>query len=194
MEHALTAVRQDLASLKSGIGVEHQFPQLYSQVGVGEVTIVVVQRDADVLVVVVGLRVEDVDRELVVLDPGGDELVGLEDDEVEVDKDEEDVEGVGVELEETDDDDVVLELVDDKLVEDEDDVEVVDVELEEVDDEDEGGPPLHGSVDSISFATYRFNSAGPPQNSVESPLHSWLHCASSTCVVPLPRTTPHQHS
>lgn len=44
------AAKQEFESLKAGIGVEHQFPHLYSQVGVGVVVNVEVQRDAVVLV------------------------------------------------------------------------------------------------------------------------------------------------
>lgn len=52
----------EVLSLQFGSGFEHQFPHLYSQVGVGDTVVVDVQRDAVVLVVVVevvGLLVED---------------------------------------------------------------------------------------------------------------------------------------
>jgi hypothetical protein len=44
------AAQQEVESLKVGRGVEHHLPHLYSQVGVGEMVVVEVQRDA-VLVV-----------------------------------------------------------------------------------------------------------------------------------------------
>lgn len=44
------AERQDDLSVKLGIGLEHQLPHLYSQVAVGEVVTVVVQREAVVFV------------------------------------------------------------------------------------------------------------------------------------------------
>jgi hypothetical protein len=46
-----TASRQESLSVKTGRGVEHQFPHLYSQVGVGPTVYVDVQRDAVVFVV-----------------------------------------------------------------------------------------------------------------------------------------------
>lgn len=44
------AERQEVESVKPGIGVEHQFPQEYSQVGMGVVVYVDVHKDAVVLV------------------------------------------------------------------------------------------------------------------------------------------------
>lgn len=44
------AAEQEFESVKSGIGVEHQFPHEYSQVGVGVVVYVEVQREAVVFV------------------------------------------------------------------------------------------------------------------------------------------------
>jgi hypothetical protein len=42
---ALAAVAQPFASLKAGIGFEHQFPHWYSHVGVGVTVVVEVQSD-----------------------------------------------------------------------------------------------------------------------------------------------------
>lgn len=49
---AATALEQELGSLKGGRGLEHHFPHLYSQVGVGDTVTVDVQREAVVLVLV----------------------------------------------------------------------------------------------------------------------------------------------
>ncbi len=44
------ACQQEPLSVNLGIGFEHQFPHLYSQVGVADWVIVVVQRDTVVFV------------------------------------------------------------------------------------------------------------------------------------------------
>lgn len=63
------AVQQESESVNAGIGLEHQFPHEYSQVGVGVVVYVEVQRDAVVFVEVVDVVGGDVvDTMLVVED------------------------------------------------------------------------------------------------------------------------------
>jgi hypothetical protein len=87
MLHAATASPQELESVNDGRGLEHHLPHWYSQVGVGEIVTVEVQREAVVLVEVV------VSEDGVVV--GFDVVVPLVDDlgSVEVVRvDEEDVE------------------------------------------------------------------------------------------------------
>ena len=62
------AVEQEPASLKGAKGLEHQLPHWYSQVGVGEMTVVEVQRDAVMRVLVLVLAGELVGRGVVVQD------------------------------------------------------------------------------------------------------------------------------
>ena len=57
----LAAVVQESLSEKGGRGLEHQLPHLYSQVGVGEMVVVEVQREGVGLVEVVGVGVGLVD-------------------------------------------------------------------------------------------------------------------------------------
>lgn len=57
----------------------------------------------------------------------------------------------------------------------------------ELDDEE---PPVQGSEDSKSVATYRLSADRPPQSSLESPVHFMLHLELSKGRVPLPNTTP----
>lgn len=167
---AATALPQELLSVKGGRGLEHHLPHLYSQVGLGDIVTVEVQREAVVLVdVVVGGAGVVVGFDVV------EQLVDLEVVEV-VRVDEEDVE-------------VVVQVV---LLDDEDDVpELVGVLVgAEVDDEDDGGGALQGSEDSRSVATYRFRVALPPQVSAELPVQGTLHELAGKDAVPLPNTTP----
>jgi hypothetical protein len=128
-------------SSKEGRGAEHQFPHLYSQVGVGETVTVDVQKDAVVFavevvgggefeVVLIGVEVVQ-DLELVELELEPAKLVLLE-----------------VLMR----DDVLDELIDD-------DVEDKVVMMMS---EDTGGKTPQGSVDSMSLATYRLRAALPP--------------------------------
>lgn len=78
---ALCAVEQPFASENSGMGVEHQFPHLYSQVGVGVTVVVFVQSDGLVEVVVTTVEVVFVEDEVVVTTV---EVVFVEDDVVDV--------------------------------------------------------------------------------------------------------------
>ena len=48
----------------------------------------------------------------------------------------------------------------------------------------------HGSLDIRSLATYRLRRDGPPQISLEFPLHGMLQSLVGAEVVPLPSTTP----
>jgi len=50
-EHEEKADQQEFWSVQDGRGLEHQFPHLYSHVGLGETVTVEVQREAVVLVV-----------------------------------------------------------------------------------------------------------------------------------------------
>ena len=74
-----------------------------------------------------------------------------------------------------------------------DDVEL-DVVVLDVDEEDgDPPPPLQGSEDSISVATYRSKADGPPHISAEFPLHGILQTLLSIGSVPFPKTTPQKH-
>ena len=155
---------QELISVNGGRGLEHHFPHWYSQVGVGEVVTVDVQRDAVVLVeVVVG---------------GAGVVVGF-DVVVQIVDDFEVLELAGV-LEQLVDDFEVLELAG----------VLVGAEVDEVDDDDDGGGALQGSVDSKSVATYKFKVELPPQVSAELPVQGVAHELAGNGAVPLPNTTP----
>ena len=188
---AATAFPQELESVKGGRGPEHHFPHWYSQVGVGEIVIVEVQRDAVVLVVgevVGGVVGFDVVQGLDVVGNVGD-VVGEVVDFVVV----QGLDVVG---------DVVGEVVGIVLVGDV--VGVVVGELvgelveelvgvlvgDEVEDEEDGGGALQGSEDSKSLATYRSRVELPPQLSVELPVQGMLQELAGKDAVPLPNTTP----
>jgi hypothetical protein len=65
----VTAVLQEPPSLKGGRGLEHHFPHLYSQVGIGVTVTVDVHNDGGV--VLGGVVVLDVVDEVVVVETGG---------------------------------------------------------------------------------------------------------------------------
>ena len=180
--------------MKVGRGLEHQFPHLYSQVGVGETVTVEVQRDAVVLVdevegrgVVVGfvvvqdvvgvvfVLVGDVVGFVVVQDVVGDvfALVG-------------DVVGLVVVQDVVGDVFVLVGDVVGELVGEEVGV-LVGVLLV---DEEDGGEALQGSLDSKSLATYKSRVPLPPQVSEELPVQGMLHKLDDRGSVPLPKTTP----
>jgi hypothetical protein len=153
---ALAAVMQPFASLKSGMGVEHQSPHLYSQVGVGVTVVVLVQRDGlvGVLVMVIMLVVvkrQEVDDVLLVVF----KVEELEELELELELELEELDKTDEldeldELEELEELVVVLALVLELVLE----LMVLVLELEvELELELGGFPPVQGSVDSISFAT-----------------------------------------
>jgi hypothetical protein len=185
----LAAVLHDGLSENGGSGFEHQLPHLYSQVGVGEIVVVDVHRDAVLLVVEVGDvvlgGVELGGVELGGVEVGGVEVGGVEVGGVEVGG----VEVGGVELGGVELGGVELGGVELGGVEvggvELGGVEVGGVELGGVElggvedggtDEDEDVVlDPQGSDDSRSAATYRFKVPLPPHISEGSPLHAILH-------------------
>jgi len=129
--------------LKEGRGAEHQFPHLYSQVGVGETGTVDVQRDAVIFVVEV---VGEGEFEIVLI--GVEVVQDLELVELELELELAKLALLEVLVR----DDVLDELIDDDI----------ENEVVVVMEEDTGGERRQGSLDSMSLATYRLRAALPP--------------------------------
>lgn len=137
------AVAHPFASTKSGMGVEHQLPHLYSQVG-AEVT---------VAVAVHSLAVEAVVFDVVVTTDEEDEVEGFVEGGVELGFDEDDVELDELDVDKLDVDELVVDELELEDGDDNDDDDVVDEAELELELADGGLPPIHGIEDSISNAT-----------------------------------------